>query len=744
MAASHHDATLNNAASSYTTSVDSTCDNTACTKRTFSEATAQVPVEHRPILAPSLRARVIGVRVGRVWQLERGRCAIVSRPAPLSMHPPWRWRSATSTAHEVALDGSQGAEARRGSVFRTGDHAMVGAMTDPAPPPLGGLDEVIAPAEVVPQDAWDLSGRDTVPDLAAVGAPGDAGSAQLFALLNSDGAAWQPPYDRVREALGVRKKIVLPELEEQKDQRIRTWMVLFRGLGLVYEADGRIHVTELGRQFREVLQATYSATDDFAKEVSRANRVRMARVVGPALARYQLRTPLTRAQYAPDTDIHPLWAIWRAVRSLGNKIHWDELDRQLTTCLRMSDLDSAIEAIRVAREASGYDPNDSAMLDELLGPRRPVVGGADERLDRNQHDRVIIWLQRAAFHDLFLERTDRADGYRYANEEFLPLLDEMIAAAPDSFVSTGEPEAYFEWLGAASPLAARMTTSPFAGSELLRTVITRARQFGSSRIIALAGAAGTGKTALAREAALVLADSDETRVEVVQFHAAFTYEEFVGGLAPVGTEGFAPTAGILIQFNDRAFLEPEKTYVLVIDEVSRADTANVLGELLTYVEYRDRTFRIPALDRTLALAPNLVILATLNPSDRSVINMDDALVRRLRQIAVPRSVDALRAILSGAGMDDGLANEVCHWFEQLPEDAPFGHGLFVGVANEMDLFQLWHEQLSFFLRRGGITIYPDPDAIESGFLWRRAEFGAPPPPSSPAASEELSSNTPAA
>lgn len=577
---------------------------------------------------------------------------------------------------------------------------------------------------LAPHDAWDLAGRDTVPDLTAAGGPGDVGSALLFALLNSEGAEWQPPYDRVREALGVRKKTVLPELEEQKDQRIRTWMVLFRGLGLVYESDGYVHVTELGRQFRDVLQATYATTDDFAKEVSRTNRIRIARVVGPALARYQLRTPMTSDRYSDDTDIHPLWAIWRAVRALDNKIHWDEVDRTLTKCLRTADLNDAISAIRAARQRPDYDPNDPPKLDELLGPRRPVVGGASDRLERNQHDRVIIWFQRAAFHDIFLERTDRPDGYRYANEEFLPLLDELIAAVPATFDASGESADYFQWLGQASPLAARVSESPFADSPLLHRVIDRCRQFGGSRIISLVGAAGTGKTALAREAALVLADSDLTRVEVVQFHAAFTYEEFVGGLAPAEGGGFTPTAGVLIDFNDRAKLDPDRTHVLVIDEVSRADTANVLGELLTYVEYRDRAFRIPVLDRTVTLAPNLVILATMNPADRSVINMDDALVRRLRQITVPRSTEALRAILSGAGMADELGEQVCNWFDGLPADTPFGHGLFVDVVRASDLHELWHEQLAFFLRRGGISVYPDPSAVEDGYVWRRPEFDA--------------------
>src|SRR5207248_1105090 len=103
------------------------------------------------------------------------------------------------------------------------------------------------------------------------------------------------------------------------------------------------------------------------------------------------------------------------------------------------------------------------------------------------------------------------------------------------------------------------------------------------------------------------------------FHAASTYEQFIGGLAPLPEGGFAPVPGEFLNFNQLARDNPG-THVLVIDELSRADVANVLGELLTYVEYRDMPFTVPALDREVRIAKNLVIIATMNPADRSVVN----------------------------------------------------------------------------------------------------------------------------
>ena len=364
-------------------------------------------------------------------------------------------------------------------------------------------------------------------------------------MLVSDSTEWAPPYDRVRRALSIRSKPIEPEREEQADSRIRTWMVYFRALGLLYDDDGMLKVTDLGTRVRELLDGLYGATDDFAKEVSRASRWKLARLVGPALARYQLRNPLTKDDYPPDTDIHPLWAIWRSMRSLDNKLHWDELDRALTSCLRTDRLGAAIERIRQARAEPDYDAKDPTILDRLLGPRNPDTG----RTDEDQQDRVIPWFSRAGFKDLFLEPRGRPDGYRYLQAEMVPLLDEMLEAPPEHN-STDDAAAYFRWLGEVVPES--LAPSPFESSELLNRIVSRCRQFGDRKIIALVGPAGTGKTFFAREVAAVLTDSDPGQIKVIQFHAAMTYEQFIGGLSPLPGGGFAPMPGEFLRFNETA------------------------------------------------------------------------------------------------------------------------------------------------------------------------------------------------
>ena len=83
---------------------------------------------------------------------------------------------------------------------------------------------------------------------------------------------------------------------------------------------------------------------------------------------------------------------------------------------------------------------------------------------------------------------------------------------------------------------------------------------------------------------------EEERVEFVTFHQSYGYEEFVEGLRPdtgvAESAGFrlVPTAGVLKRIAERARENSEEVYVLVIDEINRANVSKVLGELVTLLE----------------------------------------------------------------------------------------------------------------------------------------------------------------
>jgi 5-methylcytosine-specific restriction protein B len=162
------------------------------------------------------------------------------------------------------------------------------------------------------------------------------------------------------------------------------------------------------------------------------------------------------------------------------------------------------------------------------------------------------------------------------------------------------------------------------------------------RQLILQGVPGTGKTHVARHLARLLTGGCDERIRLVQFHPAYSYEEFVEGIKvrSVTVDGrsdvtYPVEAGLLCAFAEEASRRPAEPHVLLIDEINRGNLPRIFGELLYLLEYREQSVCLPCSRRHFRLPANLYLLATMNAADRSVALIDQALRRRFSFLDMP-------------------------------------------------------------------------------------------------------------
>lgn len=439
-----------------------------------------------------------------------------------------------------------------------------------------------------------------------------------------DGANWN---DNAADELGI------------SGQRARTYRKLYERLGLLYKDNDIIRNSRLGRDIRDLEHNVINAKEELI------HQIRVSAI--DILARYQLRNPLDAPDLPASCDVLPYVCIWQAMRSLEDRINYEEMNRVILHIASMSELDAAIERIRNARSrTNNYNGLTPDQYDTQLGP---------QALTDQASARIAPWFSLAGWGGLIIEQNNDSDGFRRLVPAAIEAIDNRLADIPPYFETTTADEWLNYFIGNTGAGRESNSSTMVPHSDSPNKVI------GGTNII-LYGVPGSGKSRTIKDKYC----DDENRMERVVFHPDYTHSDFVGQILPKiekTHEGDQEKTHIEYEFSPGPFTRilakacdesnQDKDYYLIIEEINRGNAPAIFGDIFQLLDrdetgcseygvsnaniadyvYKDKT-------RKVRIPGNLYILATMNTSDQNVFTLDTAFKRRWTMKMIENNIDA--------------------------------------------------------------------------------------------------------
>lgn len=236
------------------------------------------------------------------------------------------------------------------------------------------------------------------------------------------------------------------------------------------------------------------------------------------------------------------------------------------------------------------------------------------------------------------------------------------------------------------------SVAAYAEEDFLREVFFTPHQFNRlqsvlkrKKNVILAGPPGVGKTFVARRAAFgLMGERDPSRIEQVQFHQSYSYEDFMMGFRPNAQGGFELANGPFYSFCETAREDPDREYFFIIDEINRGNVSKIFGELLMLIEAdkRENELRLIYSDEFFSVPNNVYLIGTMNTADRSLAVMDYALRRRFGFFSIPPAFDSdgflhWKSEQESQALDE-LVNVLRGLNTAISEDPRLGPGFMIG------------------------------------------------------------------